>query len=442
MINKKLNITSLALILMLLINTGLTRAQIAPELVDITLEELELYPKLKSLEGVEVVKVTSSPVWKEFYVLKVTQYLDQKKKKGSFTQRVFIGHRGFENNNLLITEGYGAGYANNAQYKNELSEYLNSNQITIEHRYFLESMPENKDWKYLTVANAAADHHRVVELLKPIYTKKWINTGISKGGQTSIYHRYHYSEDVDVTVGYVCPLNFGPEDERVYEFLENVGPKAKRDSIFAFQKMMLEQKDIFLPMVKDFCEKKSLSFEISLEAAYEFSVLEYPFAYWQWGSYNYTAIPSESSSDQTKFNHLMRISSPDYFSNESHKYFGSFFYQAFTEIGYYGYDTEPFGDLITAVEDNNASFHKPEGGKKRYKYSSMKKVNKWLEKEADHMMFIYGEYDPWSSTGVNVNNPKLRKYVKPAGSHATRIGNMPEKMRDEVLTQLKTWLNE
>ncbi|MBI9033699.1 MAG: aminopeptidase [Bacteroidales bacterium] len=435
-------LTSLAIILLFASYSFQIQAQSQPELDGVIIEELELYPKLLNLPGVEVIKVTSSDVWKEFYSLKITQYVDHKKQKDTFTQRVFVGHRGLDNNTLLITEGYGAQYASNPNYNNELSDYLNSNQITIEHRYFLESVPKQKEWKYLTVANAAADHHHIVELLKPIYENKWINTGISKGGQTSIYHRYHYPEDVDVTVGYVCPLNFGPEDKRVYTFLQNVGPETKRDSIFSYQKIMLEQKAEFMPIFEDYCAKNHLNFKISLEAAYEFCILEYSFAYWQWGSYAYTAIPSATSDTKYKFDHLMKISSPDYFSTESHKYFGSFFYQAFTEIGYYGYDIKPFGDLVVAIKDHNASFHKPDGGRKRYKYSSMKKVNKWLEKDADHMMFIYGEYDPWSSTAVDVNNTNLKKYVKPEGSHATRIANMPDTMRNEILGQLQQWLND
>ncbi len=102
---------------------------------------------------------------------------------------------------------------------NELSPILNANQICVEHRYFNESTPQPVDWEHLTIYNAASDHHRIVEILKEIYKGKWVNTGISKGGQTVMYHRYFYPDDVDASVGYVCPLNFSIEDKRVYSFL-------------------------------------------------------------------------------------------------------------------------------------------------------------------------------------------------------------------------------
>ena len=69
------------------------------------------------------------------------------------------------------------------------------------------------------MANAAADHHRIVEVLKLIYPGKWIGTGISKGGQTAMFHRYFYPEDVDISVPYVAPLNFSTEDQRFIHFL-------------------------------------------------------------------------------------------------------------------------------------------------------------------------------------------------------------------------------
>ena len=51
--------------------------------------------------------------------------------------------------------GYGAAYALNPKYREELSELLDANMIFVEYRYFLESTPEPKDWQYLTAENSA-----------------------------------------------------------------------------------------------------------------------------------------------------------------------------------------------------------------------------------------------------------------------------------------------
>ena len=53
------------------------------------------------------------------------------------------------------------------------------------------------------------------------------------------------------------------------------------------------------------------------------------------------------------------------------------------------------------------------------------------------MMLIYGEVDPWSSTRVQWSgNPGVKIFIKPGGSHRTRIYNMPDDMKEEIYNTL------
>ncbi len=71
----------------------------------------------------------------------------------------------------------------------------------------------------------------------------------------------------------------------------------------------------------------------------------------------------------------------------------------------------------------------------------MKKVNHWLQTDADKMLFIYGEYDPWSATSVVLNgNKKCKKYINPKGSHRTRIKSFPDSTKNEIIETLKKWM--
>lgn len=111
---------------------------------------------------------------------------------GYFTQRIYVSHKGFNKPTVIITEGYTA----NNYYYSELAKLLDANQIIVEHRYFGESVPANKNWQHLNMKNAAADHHAIIEYFKQVYKGAWISTGISKGGQTTLYHKYLYPTDV------------------------------------------------------------------------------------------------------------------------------------------------------------------------------------------------------------------------------------------------------
>lgn len=140
----------------------------------------------------------------EKYVTYFTQPLDHRRpEKGSFRQRVIVSHVGFDRPTVIVTEGYGAAYALNPKYREELSELLDANMIFVEYRYFLESTPEPKDWQYLTAENSADDLHAVRNAFKSIYPGKWIATASARAGQTTLLYRTFYPDDVDISVPYV-----------------------------------------------------------------------------------------------------------------------------------------------------------------------------------------------------------------------------------------------
>jgi hypothetical protein len=91
-----------------------------------------------------------------------------------------------------------------------------------------------------------------------------------------------------------------------------------------------------------------------------------------------------------------------FFSEEGTEPIRPFFYQALTEIGFYTYDTEPFGDLIQVVKDPNFNFTMPDGADTTYNYQSMKDVNNFLQNKGNNIIYIYGENDPWSASAVQL----------------------------------------
>lgn len=106
--------------------------------------------------------------------------------------------------------------------------------IFVEYRYFLGSTPDPKDWQYLTAENSADDLHAITTTFKNIYSGKWIATGISKGGQTTLLYRTFYPDDVDISVAYVAPLCYAAEDGRHEPFLRRVSTAEDRKKVKIF----------------------------------------------------------------------------------------------------------------------------------------------------------------------------------------------------------------
>jgi hypothetical protein len=408
----------------------------------VSFAQLEQFLKSQSeIKAIE--KIPGNDFFKETWKIMVRQPLDHSDTtKGFFLQRVFVADKGKENAVLLITEGYAANYAASSRYINELSPMLNSNQITVEHRYFGESWPDSVNWDNLTAINAAADHHAIVEIFKKYYTGKWINTGISKGGQTAVYHRAFYPDDVDVTVAYVGPLNFGIEDGRHEPFLRNVpGTPEQRKKIEEFQIEILKNREIIVPKIEQYSNGKNYTYRISMDEVLDYCVLEYSFALWQWGRLT-DKVPSKDVGVDSLFNHLLKVSNPSYFAIEEMEGIKSFFVQAARELGYYGYDTKPFKKYLSIknAEGYLTRIFLPAGLKIKYNKTTAKQVKKFMKNTDEEMLFIYGEWDPWSATAFEVYSPNQVKVVKPGGSHSTRIGNLPPEQRKIVKEKLEEWL--
>ena len=405
--------------------------------------QTDLQQKLGRISAITETRPLESTRFSEKYVTYFTQPLDHcHPEKGSFRQRVIVSHVGFDRPTVIVTEGYGAAYALRSQYREELSKLLNANMIFVEYRYFLESTPEPKDWQYLTAENSADDLHAITTAFKNIYPGKWIATGISKGGQTTLLYRTFYPDDVDISVPYVAPLCYGVEDGRHEPFLHKVSTPENRKIIEDFQLEALKRKATLLPRFEKYCTEKNYSFRAPIEEIYDYSVLEYSFALWQWGT-PISSIPATTASDDEIFSHLLAISEPGYFTADSPN--ASFFVQAARELGYYGYDVQPFKQYLS-IQSSEDYLHRlmlPEELKDMpFDKTLSKKITKFLKKQDPKMIFIYGQNDPWTAAGVTwlKNKKNIHVFIQPNGSHLARISTLPEKEKKEVMELIKQWL--
>ena len=402
-----------------------------------------LEQKINAIFAIKEIRPLETSEFSEKYVTYFTQPLDHRHpEKGSFRQRVIVSHVGFDRPTVIVTEGYGAAYALRPQYREELSKLLNANMIFVEYRYFLESTPEPKDWQYLTAENSADDLHAITTAFKNIYPGKWIATGISKGGQTTLLYRTFYPDDVDISVPYVAPLCYGVEDGRHEPFLHKVSTPENRKKIEDFQLEALKRKATLLPRFEKYCTEKNYSFRAPIEEIYDYSVLEYSFALWQWGT-PISSIPATTASDDEIFSHLLAISEPGYFTADSPN--ASFFVQAARELGYYGYDVQPFKQYLS-IQSSEGYLHRlmlPEELKDMpFDKTLSKKITKFLKKQDPKMIFIYGQNDPWTAAGVTrlKNKKNIHVFIQPNGSHLARISTLPEAEKAKVMELINEWL--
>ncbi len=372
------------------------------------------------------------------YDLMVKQPLDhQHPENGSFYQWVHLRHLGFDRPTVIETHGYQMGLR-----ENEVSKILDANNIGVEFRYFGKSVPDSMQWQYLSNIQAAADLHAINQLFKQLYKGKWFSTGISKGGQTTLYYKYLYPDDVDVAIPYVAPIDHAYVDTRLYAFFDTIGTAQCRQRIYDFQKFLLINEDAAVEKLKWFAKGGNMTFSYvgNFGKTFEYAVLEYPFAFWQWGR-SCDSIPTNKSLDDY-LNELMKTSSISNFSDSDLKKYGPHYYLAATQTGYYGYNIAPFKRYIKHFSSNpSATFPPKEANAKPTDGKFHEGMQKWLAEKGNNILYIYGGIDAWSAARVIVSDRvNSKSYLIPGASHgAARIKNLPENMKTEFIGKIKEW---
>jgi hypothetical protein len=371
------------------------------------------------------------------YQLKVRQPLDHSDAKGGyFYQKVILEHKSSERPLIMITEGYDAG----RNYVAELAHLLDANQLQIEHRFFGESQPDSLYWEFLSAWQAAQDHHRIVELLRPFYSGSWINTGWSKGGQTALFHRYFYPDDVVATVAYETPVNLDLEDPRIDRFFLEVESENCRTKLANFQRVALERKDRLIPIFKQITGEYDYKYSIGYEVAIEYVVLEYPFSFWQYHKINCMDIPDRTAPDSVIFSHLDEVVSLWSYSDANMNSVAA--YQFATELGYYGNVQSHLSDLLSDSGYSNM-IYAPKYEFLEFDPRLMEDVNSWLESEGNRILYIYGGNDPWSAAHVKID-PEVDAVTEflEGGNHYTFIESFSEDKQKEILSIINEWLND
>lgn len=414
--------------------------------------------KLQQIEGVSGIREMQIDSFDEYYEFWYEQPVDHANPSaGTFKQRVFLGHKSPKSPVIVEIQGYNIW----TPEAGELARLLDGNQLTIEHRFFDNSVPAGGiPWQYLTIKQAATDQHNIIQAVKQaLYPEaKWISTGISKGGQTTIFHRYFYPEDVDISVPYVAPLNLEYVDPRLQKFLDKAGsPKGGFGqflfgssemsdchwSIRDFQTLCFEHIDTLENLVGEYAAENGYTFGMigSIRRAVQLMILEYPFAFWQWG-HHCSDIPESEDDIEVIYTHLMKVSDPSFFEDKHIVQQQPFFYAALTEIGMYDYKVKPFKKYLSDKEDITFAFTMPEGLElPPFNDKQMKAINHWLQTDAEKMLFIYGGMDPWGATAVDLKmNGKCKKYVKGDMHHGCRIKHFEDITRKDITDTLKEWL--
>jgi hypothetical protein len=407
----------------------------------------DILDELRAVPGItSVTEKTTMVEGYRLFVLEYTQPADHQAPAGQqFTQRMTLMHRDYGAPVITYNSGY---HLSTRGSRSEITRLLGGNQLSLEYRFFAPSRPSPADWTKLDIAQAAADQHRITQALKArIYPdNKWLTTGASKGGMTSLFHRRFYPDDVDGTVAYVAPFDY-PADQmhspqnRYFTFLEQVGSDATcRQRLKSFQNQVLARRSAMLERMRPEAQYTLLGENRALE----FAVVELPFIFWQYGSQaDCVQIPADTASDDDVFEFFDATIGVAAYGDEDLLSYLPYYHQSATQLGYPAADESYLVGLLHPGEDTAAAYI-PSGTSivvpPYDQGAAMRDVQSWISTSGSELLLIYGENDPWTAGAVDLGAATDSfKLIVPGGNHGSSIGALPSPDQETAVAAVLRW---
>ncbi|MFD8543308.1 S28 family serine protease [Streptomyces sp. NPDC059649] len=397
---------------------------------------------LRALPGLRVIEERSGaePGYR-FFILGLRQPIDHTNRAaGSFEQRLTLLHTSAERPTVLFTTGYEAVLT---PRRAEPTVLLGANQLQVEHRFFGTSRPATLDYSYLTIRQAAADHHRVVRLFRTLYPGAWISTGSSKGGMASVYHRRFHPHDVDGTVAYSAPNNVDDRDDRAYiRFLDSVGNAACRDALRTAQRQILLRRTDMVARYEAWARAHNATFRIigSADKALEIAALRAPFMFWQHGTTaDCATIPGADAGTDELYAWLDDVAGLALYADPVAQRFIPYFYQLGTQLGYFEVPTRHLTGLLHYPDAMEPRTFVPRDIPMRFDPDAMPDIDRWVRRHGQRMLFINGTHDAAVAEPFRPSDRDSHLLWAPGANHGVTIADLSPTDRAQAVGLLTRW---
>src|ERR1700683_2318061 len=296
--------------------------------------------QLKHLPGITYLgKNAFPPQGYQVYELEIRQPVNHKDPTGpTFEQHLELYQRNFAAPMVMYLSGY-FNYTfltPEDTYLSPATMFTGANQISVENRFFGDSVPHPTLWRYLTIWQEAADEHHVVQVFKKLYHSRWLVAGVSKGAEAALDHDFYYPSDFSGTFAWSPPIIDDTFSDRFDNFLANVGTASCRTALLNAEFRALRHRKLFETMITAEAKAAHGTFKFwkhGLDENFELSVLVAPFAFWQAGD-SCATIPGAKATLKQLYNWFDNVSGLLASDAQEEAPFVAYNSQAQSQLGY------------------------------------------------------------------------------------------------------------
>lgn len=413
------------------------------------LAETELFTDIKENPDTAAVrkKREGKLDYQSQYSMFISQPVNHAQPNGDkFKQKVCILFRGYDRPTIMVTEGYLWRRFGDAE---DLGINLNANMVHVEHRNFGESYNQDKGkWEYETSAQVSADLHAVYQALKPVFKGKWMSTGTSKNGETSMDYAYHYPNDMNLAAAFGSPFTVSLTDKALGKYLFNeVGTEELREVMKKNIRWALTdgEKGLYLSACASL--KKEGKPEPTF-TEYVFNVFDTFFSVFQ---YTLPAKHQERLEALTKDEetYVKEICYTIKDNRDENLY--TYFVDCAREQGFpdpgYGYFADELEGTSFKAEDVVKYELKEEDRWVLNRYDNSNRIdmrNNFFVNSTLPLLFYYSKDDPWTGGQPDILGPNAKKIINPRGVHSPKINDpayCPADIKQEVMDYITTYIH-
>ncbi|MFZ3497740.1 S28 family serine protease [Streptomyces sp. 5.8] len=402
----------------------------------------DIKDRILAVPGMTLIEEKPYPGYR-FFVLNYEQPVDHRAPwKGTFKQRLTLLHKDVTRPTVFFTSGYNV---NTNPRRSEPTTIVDGNQVSLEYRFFTPSRPDPANWANLDIWQAASDQHRVFTALKKVYKKNWLATGGSKGGMTATYFERFYPRDMDGVVAYVAPNDVVNKEDSAYDrFFAKVGTKECRDRLNAVQREALVRRIPLEAKYAAAAAENGWTFTTvgNLDKAYEAVVLDYVWAFWQYSLLaDCSTIPAAATAtDQEIWDTIDSISGFSAYADQGLETYTPYYYQAGTQLGSPDIKQPHLGDLSRYGYQPPRNFV-PRDIPMTFQPSAMRDIDTWVKNNANQMLFVNGQNDPWGAEPFHLGYGARDSYVMiaPGANHGANVAKLTEGEKALATAKILQW---
>lgn len=385
--------------------------------------------------------------YKEQWSMYFNQAQDHNNEDGeTFKQQVCILFRGFDRPTIYVTEGYEwRGFKDNR----DLAYNINANIVVVEHRNYGGS--HNQDWgkwNYQTAKQASDDLHAVYQALKPLFKGKWMCSGTSKNGLTSIIYAYHYPQDMTMAAAFCTPFKISNHDTRFGKYLmEEVGTEEARDMMKILIRRGLENGEdgIYLDVCK---QMEADGKRVPIYTEYVFNLFDTFFQIFQ-----YDPSPAERvrrMQEMMDSNDVFVKNVIELIDDNRDVELTAYWVECAKELGMLDSGYDYFADLLDGTTfDRDMLLPCQMRPEDRYLVNTydgtlVNEINSNFVMNPSCPILLYYVYDdPWTIGKPEKVGPMTKLIMNPIGKHNSEMNDpalCPPEIKQEVMDYVQTYI--